>query len=97
MNNKKRKEIKDIIQQLSKIREALNGSDNIIDDITRLAEEEREIYDNLPENLQYSQRADDTDEAATSLEEAQSSIENLDFDDFINSIDETIEHLEEIN
>jgi len=75
MNNTRRKAIKKIIEQL----EVLS------DQISDLQDEEQDYMDNMPENLQTSERYDIAEAAVDSLSNAQS------------SVDEAISSLEEID
>lgn len=69
MNKARRKELSDVIRGLNAIQDKddlyswINTLDNIKDD-------EQNYYDNIPENLQYSQRAEDSEAAIENLEEA---------------------------
>lgn len=69
MNKARRKELLDIIRGLNTIQDKddlyswINTLDNIKDD-------EQDYYDNIPENLQYSQRAEDSEQAIEHMEEA---------------------------
>lgn len=73
MNNTRRKQIKNIISKLSDIK-------NEIDDI---AVDEEDCLDNIPENLQESER----------YEKSEAALENL--NDALDTVDELIEYLEE--
>jgi hypothetical protein len=53
-----------------------------LDDIMR---DEQDYYDNIPENLQYSQRAEDSENAIGQMEEAIGQLEEV-----INIVDEII-------
>lgn len=72
MNKQRRKDIDTIIQNLEGIREQ----------IQMVLEEEQEYLDNIPENLQNSDRYETAETAVQELEEADG------------SIDDIIEHLE---
>lgn len=74
MNNNRRKEIRNIIEQLESIRAQI---ENIRDD-------EQDCIDNMPENLQGSERC----------ETAEAAVENLDlaiepFEELINNLSES--------
>lgn len=73
MNNQRRKQITKIINDL----------ENSKDDITDILQEEEEAFDNMPENLLGSERA----------EQSQNAIDLL--NDAINNLDEAINNLEE--
>lgn len=69
MNKARRKELSDVIRGLNSIQDKddlyswINTLDNIKDD-------EQDYYDNIPENLQSSQRAEDSEQAIEYMEEA---------------------------
>lgn len=69
MNKTRRKELGQVIYGLGKIqdREDLYAWIDILDN---LKDEEQDYYDNIPENLQYSQRAEDSEAAIDNLDEA---------------------------
>lgn len=67
MNNKRRKEIQEAITELEELKSIVES----------IRDEEQEIVDNMPENLQSSERyeiaeaaAENLDNACTSLDEA---------------------------
>ena len=87
MNKARRKELSDVIRGLNTIQDKddlyswINTLDNIKDD-------EQDYYDNIPENLQYSQRAEDSEEAIEQLEEALDLLnEAYDMDEFDKNCD----------
>lgn len=59
MNNDRRKIIRKIIATLNEVKS----------DIETVGEEERDYFDNMPENFQDSERGERADEAATELED----------------------------
>jgi chaperonin cofactor prefoldin len=61
-------------QQLKKWLEDL---ENIKNELERIAEDEQEYYDNIPENLQNSERATDSEAAIDQMNEAVSSLEDV--------------------
>lgn len=65
MNKQRRTEIKNIIAELENIKTKL---DNVFS-------EEQYAFDNMPENLQYSMRGEESQEAIDYMSEAVSSIE----------------------
>lgn len=67
MNNTRRKELQAIIDKL----EDLKG------DLELLQEEEEEYRDNMPENLQGSERYEMAEEAISNIEEAVSGLEDV--------------------
>ncbi len=75
MNKQRRTEIKSIISELEIIKSRL---DNVLSD-------EQYSFDNMPENLQYSMRGEESQEAIDYMEEA------------VSNLEEAISQLEEIN
>lgn len=73
MNRIRRKALNDIKDQIEMLRCTLE----------QLAEEEEEYHDNMPENLQGSERYEKADEACDSLNSA------------LDSLDEAVEHIDE--
>ena len=69
MNKLRRKELGQVINGLNTIqdRDDLYSWINTLDNIKY---DEESYYDNIPENLQYSQRAEDSEAAIENLEEA---------------------------
>lgn len=67
MNNKKRTQIENIVSQLMDLQS----------EIETLRDDEQEIVDNFPENLQGSERYEIAEAAADNLDSACSSIEEL--------------------
>ena len=69
MNKARRQELSDVIRGLNRIQDTddlyawINTLDSIKDD-------EQSYYDNIPENLQYSQRAETSEAAIDNLEDA---------------------------
>ena len=69
MNKARRKELETVISNLNEIQ----GKDDLyacINDLEKIRDDEQDYYDNIPENLQYSQRAEDSEAAIDNLEEA---------------------------
>lgn len=75
MNKARRKRLEDVISQLR----------DMYDELTSLQEEEQEAADNMPENLQMSDRYDTMCEIADDFEEAAN-----DLDDILDRLDETL-------
>ena len=67
MNNDRRKIIRKIIATL----------DEVKSDIETVGEEERDYFDNMPENFQDSERGERADEAATELEDLASEFDDI--------------------
>lgn len=66
MNKQRRKQIADLIQQL----------DELIDTAEGIAGEERDYYDNMPENMQNGEKGEQASAAADALDSARSSLED---------------------
>ena len=90
MNKNRRQNIYAIIKRLNNIIELL--SENVVseyidqiadlaDDIQCIYDEEYEYMDNIPENLQYSERYEKAEEACDLLEEAASMIYDIEEND----------------
>ena len=65
MNNTRRKTINQIMDELERLKEAIDC----------LRDEEQDCYDNLPESLQYSEKGERMEEAIDNLESAFGSLE----------------------
>lgn len=65
MNNQRRKEIDSLIAQVEVLRER----------IEHVLDEEQEYLDNMPENLQCSERAETSGQAVENLESARDELE----------------------
>ena len=74
MNNVRRKNIKMVIAQLKMAKY----------DLQRLLDEEQDYFDNMPENLQNSMRAMDSEEYIEMMEDAIESLEEI--EDSLSSI-----------
>ena len=87
MNKARRKELSDVIKGLNTIqgKDDLYGWINTLDSIK---DDEQDYYDNIPENLQYSQRAEDSEAAIEHLEEALDLLNEVyDMDEFDKNCD----------
>lgn len=85
MNAARRKEIGKAIGLLQTLSATLDEVKSLVEG---LASEEREYYDNMHENLQGGDKGQAADNAATQLEEIQSSLEELDIDDLVGKLEE---------
>lgn len=65
MNKQRRNEISKIVNELEILKSRLND----------VLSEEQNVFDNMPENLQYSMRGEELQEAIDNIEEAVSDIE----------------------
>lgn len=66
MNIKRRKRIESCVINLQ----------GIIDELEMLLSDEQSAYDNMPENLQYSQRGEESEESIDNMEEAMDGLGN---------------------
>ena len=69
MNKLRRKELSEVIRALSIVKDKDNLY-SIINELDNIKCDEEDYYDNIPENLQYSQRAEDSEQAIDNMEEA---------------------------
>lgn len=83
MNKSRRKRIAAVISTLENV--GYNIIESARDEIEDILWEEEDAYDNMPENLQYSMRGEESSEAIDNLQEA------------VDKLEEAIEVLEEIN
>ncbi len=67
MNNTRRKAIEKIVSELQGLQAKL----------TDIAGEERDYYDNMPENMQGSEKGERAEEVANTLQEAADEIDNI--------------------
>lgn len=97
MNKARRKRIDKILKDLEKLQtaiEALPDSDDIKSAIEEVADEEREYFDNMHENLQGGDKGQAAEQAADNLDEAKSAIEEIDLPDLAEKVSEAIANLE---
>lgn len=87
MNKNRRKQISRAIDLLNKISSDLSEAHSILE---TCASEERETYDNMPSSLQSSDRGNDTDNAATILEEVTELLGSLDIEETVGRLDEAM-------
>lgn len=82
MNKARRKELGMVIVNLNQMQDK-GDLYNCIYDLENLKDEEQEYYDNIPENLQCSQRAEDSEASIDNMEEALDLLNELyDADEF---------------
>ena len=104
MNNTRRKNIKQTIDRFCSIRkkleELVSEVESVKSDVEDIQWEEEEYRDNMPENLQGSERYDKADGACTNLSDAVDSLDEMigaigaldfDFDDVTTSLEEAME------
>ncbi len=80
MNKNRRAEINKAIALLEQIKGPLEDAKSIIESA---ADEEREYYDNMPENMQSGERGEQASAAADALEEVKYAFDEVDIDDLI--------------
>jgi hypothetical protein len=105
MNNDRRKVIKALYTQVEFVKGAhaaaktaydhfIELSEQLASDISSIKDEEQEYIDNLPENLQSSEKAQIANDAVNCLEEAEGLCQDIDlseefdWDDVISKLDE---------
>ena len=82
MNKVRRKELSEVVRELSLIQDK-SDLNSIINTLENIKFDEESYYDNIPENLQYSQRAEDSERAIDNLDEALSLLNEVyDADEF---------------
>lgn len=91
MNNSRREEINDIISKLEIIRDDL---EEIGYDIDSLLTEEQDDFDNIPDNLELSERYENAQDALDNLTEANDTMEDIN-DQIKDQINNVIYALEE--
>lgn len=69
MNKARRKELSAVIRALNTIQDK-DDLYSCISTLEDIKSEEESYYDNIPENLQYSQRAENSEEAIDNMDEA---------------------------
>lgn len=85
MNRERRKEISNVILEIEKVKKMC---EEISFQIESIMDDESDYMDNIPENLQSSDRYYDAEEAVDNLESAMSDLRDLDFDAVIDSLRE---------
>lgn len=69
MNKQRRKELLEVIRELNMIQDK-DDLYSCINTLENIKSDEECYYDNIPENLQYSRRAEDSEEAIDNMDEA---------------------------
>ena len=88
MNNARRKKINNIIEKGSDIVELLEEIKAAIEEVK---DEEQDYLDNIPENLQNSEKYELADNAVQSLESALDWIDNIDIEELNGYLEESIQ------
>jgi len=94
MNKDRRAAIDAVLETLQKAIDALPSADDLQSAIQAIAEEEREYFDNMHENLQGGEKGQAADEAANALEEAEAEAEELRLGDLSDKLAEIVARLE---
>jgi len=97
MNNDRRKRIDAILKDLEVLTKAIDGLPSVDDlnsNIQEIADEERETYDNMPENMQGGEKGEAADAAASALEEAASEADELGISELSDKVAEIVAKLE---
>lgn len=90
MNNPRRKRLNEIMSTLEDLKSQL---ETCMSDLEECRDEEQEYFDNIPENLQSSERYDRAETAAEALTEACDNLYTLidSMDSITSSIEEAID------
>lgn len=98
MNKARRKELSEVIKALSTMQDK-DDLYSIIYDLENIKSDEEDYYDNIPENLQYSQRAEDSEQAIENMDDALDLLNDVyeadEFDKDDESIQEAIDKIED--
>ena len=86
MNNERRKKIDDVIQKINIFQNTLEELQEIIEEIR---DEEQESLDNIPENLQGSERYEAVENSLYNLEDAIEWFDNIDVDELTSTLEES--------
>lgn len=87
MNKTRRKELSNVIRGLGVIQDK-DDLYSWINELDYIKDDEQSYYDDIPENLQYSQRATDSEAAIENLEEALDLLNEVyDMDEFDKNCD----------
>ncbi len=84
MNKDRRKEIAKAVALLQPLIGQLEEIRSIVETV---AQEERDYYDNMPENMQSGENGERADQAASDLEEVQSALDEIDLEDLISKLE----------
>lgn len=85
MNKDRRKALAEAIDALTKIKDQIENVKSIVE---TAKDEEREYYDNMPENMQSGDRGQEADTAVSNLEDVFETLDGLDIDDLLSKIDD---------
>lgn len=85
MNNVRRKQIDKVLSEIEILRGAF---DDLKEAVGEIRDEEQEYLDNIPENLQASERYELAEEAVSNLDSAYDLLDELDFDELTSYLEE---------
>ena len=86
MNKERRNKINKAIEEVNRLQEALEGLQQIVEEIR---DEEQDYLENIPENLQGSERYETAESAVESLENAVDWFDKVDIDELISALEES--------
>lgn len=89
MNNQRRESIQKIADKLEEVKKSVN---EIIQGIEDIKSDEQEYLDNIPENLQSSERYNISEEAIDRLDDTLDELNSTDFESAIDSLQQAIEN-----
>ena len=87
MNNERRKRIEKVIASINELQDQLEELQLTVEEVR---DEEQEYLDNVPENLQSSERYENAENALCNLEDAVNWFDNLDIDELTSALEEAI-------
>lgn len=85
MNKQRRKRIEDVEKRIEVLRELM---EEIYTAIEEIRDEEQEYLDNMPENLQSSDRYEAAESAVENLDEAYDMVHEFDIDELTSYLEE---------
>lgn len=88
MNKERRKQLQEAIEKINSMSDILEEIKSIIESCRY---DEEEYRDNMPENLQGSEKYEKAENAIGSLDEAYDALDDIDVDEIISSIEEAME------
>jgi ABC-type transporter Mla subunit MlaD len=87
MNRQRRKDIQSVIDRLQGASDILSDA---LTDVEGIRDEEQDYLDAMPENMQSSDRGEKTQEAIDYLEQVISSLEDVDTETMIQTLEEAM-------
>lgn len=85
MNKERRKQIDEAIKLLEQAKPLIEDATSMIE---TAKDEERDFYDNMPENMQSGDKGQAADAAADALEEVHTSLDEFNIDDMVTKLNE---------